>query len=151
MSAKFLQFGVPFLEGITEEHAQYLDTLAQRQTFSKGHTILFRGTTVDGLHVIDGGSVEVLVKPPKGKVPVQVATLGPGDVFGETSIVEMTTAGATIKALEDDTSIVIIPQEAFRKVMSENPEFKARALALIESRKKKTSDAVRPPEAVAAA
>lgn len=144
MSAKFLKAGVPFFEGITMEQAELLMAQAERKSYSKGQTVVLRGTTVDGLYVIDSGSVSVLVKPPKGKEAVQVAALGPGDVFGETSIVDNSTAGATVKALEDETSLLIIPQDALREVLAQNAEVAARVRALIDSRKKKTSDSLVP-------
>lgn len=136
---EFLQTQVPFLTGLNEEQARILATSAEQLTFKNGQTILFRGVTVEGLHVIAAGKVTVHAKTnPNNKALVQVAELGPGEVFGETSIVEMGIAGATIKAGIDDTLVFVIPQDAFRGVLVEMPELRARCEALIADRKKKT-------------
>ncbi|MBI3553833.1 MAG: cyclic nucleotide-binding domain-containing protein [Elusimicrobia bacterium] len=137
---KFLHTQVPFLDGLTPEQAHELAAQSQQRSYAAGQIVLFRGTTVDGLHVVASGKVSVWVRPEKGsKNPVQVAELGPGEVFGETSIVEMGTAGATIKAVEDETLVFIIPQEAFQGILDGNEEFRARAQSLIDSRKKTNS------------
>jgi CRP-like cAMP-binding protein len=139
---KFLLSEVPFLEGLYLEEAQELASKAQQLTFLPGQTILFRGTTVDGLHVVATGKVSVWVKPAKGgKALVKVAELGPGDEFGETSIMEMGTAGATVKA-EEETLVFVIPQDAFRGILAQNEAFRARAQALIDSRKKQNAELV---------
>lgn len=140
MTADFLRYKVPFLVGLSEGHAAHLAVSAEERPFAPGQTVLFKGTTIDGLYVIMAGKVSVWVKPEKQKVLAQVATLGAGDVFGETSIIEMGTAGATIKAAEEPAVVLVIPQEAFRKVLAEDPAFAARASALIEARKKKSSE-----------
>jgi CRP-like cAMP-binding protein len=138
---EFLKDRVPFLSGLTEDQSRALANAAAQLACKKGQTILFKGVTVDGLHVVAAGKVSVWVKPDKTKPLAQVAQLSPGEVFGETSIIEMSTAGATVKAEEDGTLIFVLPQDAFRCILDQNPDFKARALALIAARK-----AVPPPK-----
>ncbi len=134
---EFLQTKVPFLSGLTEDQAHYLAKSAEQIPFHKGQTVIFRGTTVDGLHVVAQGRVSVHAKV--GKQVVQVAELGPGEVFGETSIVEMTTAGATIKSEEDDTLIFVVPEIAFRKILGVDEDLKARVMSVIAERKAKNA------------
>ena len=131
---EFLKTLVPFLSGITDEQAQFLAKAVEQITYNTGHTVIFRGSTVDGLHVLASGQVSVQAKV--GKEVHQVASLGPGDVFGEISIIEGVVAGATIKAAEDGTLIFMIPQEAFLKVLRSDPALEARVKAVIDERKK---------------
>ena len=130
----FLKDRVALFAGVTDENLAALAATASVSSFGKGQSILFRGATVDGLHVVLAGRVAVMVKlPNKGVVPV--AELGPGEVFGETSIVEMGTAGAAVKAVEDGTEVLVIPQEAFRRVLQQDEAFAVRVNQLIASRK----------------
>lgn len=135
---EFLQKNVPFLAGLTEDQAHYLATSAEQLVFNKGQTVVFRGVTVDGLHVVASGKVTVHAKV--GKDVIQVAELGPGQVFGETSIIEMTVAGATIKAAENETLLFVLPEGAFKKIMKTDADFEARVMALIAERKKANED-----------
>lgn len=148
---EFLSSHVPFLEGLSAEQARELAESAQQLQFSNGQTVLFKGTTVDGLYVVATGKVSVWVKPDKNKPVTQVAELVPGDVFGETSILEMGTAGATIKASEDGTLLFVLPHDAFRGIIDANEALRARAEALIAARKKKNLELSLPrPEGSAA-
>lgn len=130
----FLHEHVALFSGVSEEHLTIIATGSTVSTFKSGQTILFKGVTVDALHVVCSGSAGVYIKPPNQPL-VEVAVLSSGDVFGETSIFENGTAGATIKAKEDNTYILIIPQDAFRKLLTDSPEFVAQVQALIASRK----------------
>ena len=131
----FLREHVALFAGVSEEHLTDIATGSTVSAYKSGQTILFKGVTVDALHVVCSGSAGVFIKPPNQPL-VEVAVLSSGDVFGETSIFENGTAGATIKAKEDNTYILIIPQDAFRKVLAESPDFVTKVQALIASRKK---------------
>lgn len=132
---EFLRESVPFLKGVDQEQAHALAKSARQDSYSCGQVVVFKGSTVDGLHVVAMGQVSVYTNPVKGRPPVKVADLGPGEVFGEISILENGVAGATIKAAQDDTLVFVIPQDAFRDVLARNPEFNARMQALIAARK----------------
>lgn len=130
----YLKDHVPLFAGLTEEQLTPLAVVSAVASYNKGQTILFKGATVDHLHIVCVGAAAVFVKPPN-KPLVQIATLNPGEVFGETSILELGVAGATIKADADGTLILTIPQDAFRGLLTGSPEFVGRIQALIASRK----------------
>ena len=134
---EFLQKNVPFLAGVTDAQAKAMATGAEQKRYKKGQTVLFKGVSVEGLHVMAMGKVSVHVKAEKSKDWLKVAELGPGDVFGEMSIVEFAMAGATIKCESDDTLIFVIPQDLFTEMMDADAAFKARVTALIEARRPK--------------
>lgn len=130
----FLRERVALFSSVSDEHLTGLAVVSTLSSYKKDATIMFKGATVDGLHVMAVGRAGVFVKPPNKPV-VQVAELVSGDVFGETSIIENGTAGATIKALDEGTVVLNIPQEAFRTVLAESPEFVAKVNEMIASRR----------------
>lgn len=132
---EFFTKHVPFLAGLGEAEARELAQAVEQATYAKGKLVVMQGETVDCLHVIAAGKVSV-TRREKGKDPVTLATLGPGDVFGEASILEMGVAGATIRAVEDAT-ILRIRQEAFIKAMAGNAALKESLLAKVAARRAK--------------
>lgn len=130
----FLRKCTPLFEGMDDENLSSLAGASALQTYKTGQFILLKGTTVEGLHVVVAGSAGVFVKP-ANKPSVQVAELTSGDVCGETSIVEAGVANATVKALEEETMVLMIPQEAFRRVLQQDEGFAVRVNTLIKSRK----------------
>ena len=132
---EFLKNNVPFLRGITDDQALYLAKAVEQKPFKAGQTVIMKGVSVDGLHIVAQGKVSVHVRTDKSKELVKVAELGPGDVFGETSIVEFSMATATIKSLTDDTLVFILSETPFRKLIATDKDLEKRLLALIESRR----------------
>ena len=130
----FLKERVTLFAGVTDENLSVLVEAAVLSSYGSGQTILFKGATVDGLHVVATGRVSVHAKL-SGKGLSQVAELGAGSVFGETSIVEMGTAGAAVKACEDNTLILMIPQDDFRHVLQQDESFAVRVNMMINARK----------------
>jgi len=129
----FLREQVPLFAGVTDDNLADLARASELLSFRAGQTVLFKGATVDGLHVVVSGKAGVYVKA-SNKFPVLVAELGASDVFGEMSIVEMGTAGATIKA-ENDLFVLMIPQEAFRHVLQQDEAFAVRVNVLMVTRR----------------
>ncbi len=130
----FLRERVALFSAVSDEHLTGLAVVSSLSSYKNGATIMFKGATVDGLHVMCVGRAGVFIKPPTQPL-VQVAELASGDVFGETSIIENGTAGATIKSLEDGTVVLNIPQDAFRVLLAESPEFVAKVTEMIASRR----------------
>ena len=93
----FLRERVMLFAGVSDELLTALATGSTLHSYKGGQTIMFKGATIDGLHVLAVGRAGVFVKPASQPLTM-VAELGSGDVFGETSIIDMGTAGATIKA-----------------------------------------------------
>lgn len=134
MDAKtFLASHVPLFAGVSDEHLADLAVSSELKPYKAGQTILFQGMTVDGLHVVAMGKVSIHAKA-AGKGVIKVAELGPGEIFGETSILEYGTASAAVKAVEDGTYVLVIPQDAFRRLVAESPEFVARLKAMMVGR-----------------
>ncbi|MFC1680029.1 cyclic nucleotide-binding domain-containing protein [Elusimicrobiota bacterium] len=132
---EFLKTQVPFLQGLTDDQAAYLAQRVDQQMYKKGQTILFKGVSVEGLHVIAQGKATVHAKIDPKKPLAKVADLGPGDIFGETSILEFAMASATIKCAEDSTLLFVISQELFREVLMSDPELEKRIKEIIALRR----------------
>lgn len=130
----FLREQVPLFDTMSDENLAVLAVASTLLPFNAGQSILFKGATVEGLHIVVSGMAGVYVKP-LNKAAVQVAALKPGEVCGEMSIVEMGTANAAVKAIENNTLVLMIPQEAFRRILQQDEGFAVRVNTLIKSRK----------------
>lgn len=129
----FITQRVDLFAGIAEEQLAPLAAAATLDSVGANQTILFKGATVDGLHVVCTGSVAVFDKVP-GKGLVKLAELDEGEVFGETSIVAHGTAGATVKTGPEGAVVLVIPQEAFRHLLQLDEAFAVRVNTLIKAR-----------------
>jgi CRP-like cAMP-binding protein len=83
---------------LSDDVLEYLSTLLTVETPPAGATLFREGEDANAMFVVISGEVEVLKKS-KRAMEARVAVLGPGDWFGEMSIVDIQPRSATVRAL----------------------------------------------------
>ena len=83
---------------LNDDVLEYLATLLTVETPPAGATLFREGEDASAMFVVISGEVEVLKKS-KRNIEARVAVLGPGDWFGEMSIVDIQPRSATVRAL----------------------------------------------------
>lgn len=106
-----------FLERLDEEARALLLAVARQVSFAKGARLMRHGDAARGAYVIGRGSAEAAVMLPGGERLV-VATLGEGAILGETSLLERSTATATITAAQKVEGW-FIEREDFRALVAQ--------------------------------
>jgi CRP-like cAMP-binding protein len=134
----FLKQNVDVLAFFTDDQLRRVTAVIDRKTFKAGQTVIFQGEVSNNFFVIKRGRVQVAAR--SGKEKMALAELKAGDFFGEISLLESTTATATIKALEDNTEILTISHDVFQTLLKQNPYLEARLRERIEARKKQKLD-----------
>jgi len=90
---------VPLFAGLDRKELELLARLAKEQRYDPGATIVKSGASGHGLYIIKEGSVSVVRDGQK------VASMGPGQFFGEMSVLDGGPRTADVKA---DTSTVCL-------------------------------------------
>ena len=88
-----------FLERLDDEARKLLLAVARRVSYATGARLVRHGETARGAYVLDTGRADAVVMLPGGE-KLAVAVLGPGSMFGETSLLERSTCTATVSASE---------------------------------------------------
>ncbi len=85
----------------------------------KGEVIIAEGTEGKAVFIIRAGQVEVSKQTPSGAV--RLATLGPGEVFGEMSMVDdrFSKRTATVRAV-DDCEIIVLDKQGFEHYLRQS-------------------------------
>lgn len=112
--------------GLTEGDILQLISVGHRQTYNAGETIIREGEPSEELYIIQKGMVEVVV--PHGAVPdvpgppepTPVVRLGKGQIFGEMGLVDQGRRSATIRAVTDETTVFVLPRDAFYALCEQN-------------------------------
>jgi ABC-type lipoprotein export system ATPase subunit len=102
-------------------HRQMLKATKSLQTrrFEPGQTILRQGQRNDSFYMIAKGQTEVEIKGADG-APVPVTQLGPGQYFGEVSLIRQRRTTATIKAAGPSAvELVALERRTFQELMEE--------------------------------
>lgn len=106
--------GCPLFKGIDAAGLASLAEMATSVDFPAGHAIARQGEIGTGFFVVVEGRVRVVRD---GEV---VARLGPGDFFGELSVLDRMPRNATVAA-EVATSCLALASWDFEKVLLEQP------------------------------
>ena len=87
--------------------------------YREGDTIISAGADGDTAYMIVSGLVEVTID--KGDKHKILGTLGPGEIFGEMSLLDPGPRSATVKAL-GNTECVVTSYEEFVGAIEQHPE-----------------------------
>jgi CRP/FNR family transcriptional regulator, cyclic AMP receptor protein len=87
------------LQLLDPEDAKKLMAVARRRKFAKGEVVFHEGDPGDTIHLLETGHVAVRVTTPLGDSAL-LRVIGPGDFFGELSVIAPAPRVATITAIE---------------------------------------------------
>jgi CRP-like cAMP-binding protein len=112
--------------------------LAQRlreQTLRKGQVLLREGDAGDEMFLVSSGAI-IVSKAVTGRVEQVLARMGPGDFFGEMSLLDHAPRSATIQA-DSDTTLLVLDAQNLTRLIEVNPRaavsfFQALAQVFIE-------------------
>lgn len=110
----------PLLANLGRDGFAQLAKLAPLQRFEAGRYIVTQGESGDTMYLLLNGRVIVHVTKSNGE-RINVASLAPGDFFGENSFFSGAKRNATVEAVEDAALIEISPS-LYQRVMSDNPK-----------------------------
>jgi small-conductance mechanosensitive channel/CRP-like cAMP-binding protein len=116
--------------------------------YGRGEAIIRQGEPGDSLFVVTSGRVEVRVA--EGAEEGVVATLGPGSVAGEMSLLTGAPRSATIVAIED-ALVVPVAREDFRHIAAANPAVLEGVARIVSERRGRLEETIRETEQQAAA
>jgi CRP/FNR family transcriptional regulator/CRP/FNR family cyclic AMP-dependent transcriptional regulator len=117
---------------------QRLVAIAQRRSYRRGELIVRQGDPGDTFFVITDGEVKVLVGAQTGD-QAMVAIFGPGDCFGELSLIDGEPRSASVEAI-DHVETIILWRRDFMDFVDANPQFMKRLLMTLANRIRHTSE-----------
>jgi CRP/FNR family transcriptional regulator, cyclic AMP receptor protein len=119
---------IPLFSEIPAHHLRELARTARYLTFPAGAVIIREGEFEADLHVICAGRVDVVRGAERGD-QVVLASLGPGEYFGELSLFDTGPRSATVVATER-TETVVVGHFAMLRLVQVHPEL---ALSLLRT------------------
>ncbi len=101
--------------GLPDDQLREIAAAAEEVEFPRGRVIARQGEVGTGFFVVESGAVRVV------RDGEELAVLGPGEFFGELSLLFETTHSKTALAVTD-TELMAIPKESFHSLMAANPD-----------------------------
>lgn len=128
---------VPLFRSLIPAEVTTFAQMAREKSYPKGSVILFEDDPGDSLFVVRAGRVKVVLVAEDGR-EVILGILGPGDHFGELSLIDDQPRSAHVVAMEEST-LLVLRREDFRRRVEQSPQV-AWALLLELSRRLRRAD-----------
>jgi CRP-like cAMP-binding protein/RsiW-degrading membrane proteinase PrsW (M82 family) len=106
--------------GVPEETLEELLRLLERHTIPKGEVIFHKGDAGDAMYVIESGRVQISLQDEAGR-EVVLRHYGPGQIFGEMSLLDESPRSATATAVEP-MAVMILPRDVFMNYLKGHPD-----------------------------
>ena len=110
---------VPFFAGLDAATLQQVATSVRTRRFRRGEVIFHLGDPGDALFILVLGEVKISLPSETGEEAI-LATLHPGDVFGELALLDGAPRSASASALVP-TEVIVLPRDRFRALIATQP------------------------------
>jgi CRP/FNR family cyclic AMP-dependent transcriptional regulator len=111
---------VPIFFGLDDGQLEHLTYALVKKAYPKGRVVVTEGQAAESMFMIIAGRVKVQVTDPDGK-QVILAVLGPGEFFGEMSLIDQHPSSASVITVESSHFVVVNKQD-FRRYLVSNPD-----------------------------
>ena len=116
---------IPVFSGLTENEIYDLFKLAFVKHYKAGATLFVEGMKGEILYVVLQGKVDICKKTNKDELVI--ASMGPGEFFGELSLIDSAPRSATARVVED-SEMVAITRKVFDDMLNADPKITAKLL-----------------------
>lgn len=118
---------VPIFASCTAEEIAAITSVAQESFFQPGQIIVTQGTPGQAFYLILAGRVEIL------RDNTSLGAFGPGDFFGEMSLLDQAPRSATIRAIEQ-TQCLMLSSWDFKALLERYPSIAVKLLEVLSRR-----------------
>ena len=110
---------IPLFQELDDAECATIEGLAVDKAAPRGTTILGEGDDSDSLFIIVEGRVKVFIGDEDGR-EITLKLLGPGEFFGEMSLIDRQPRSASVWAMEN-TTLKVLSYQAFQDCLERSP------------------------------
>lgn len=118
---------VPLFSKCTADEIAAIANVAQEHSFAAGQIIVTQGTPGTAFYMVLSGRVEIV------RDDSSLGAFGPGDFFGEMSLLDSAPRSATIRAIEP-TVCVMLASWDFKSLLEAHPSIAIKLLEVLSRR-----------------
>jgi CRP/FNR family transcriptional regulator, cyclic AMP receptor protein len=131
---------VPLFSELSEADLERIAAVAVPRAIPKGVRVFHEGDTSDACYVVRSGDLRVTREHSDGRA-IALATLGPGDIFGELAMFDGGTRSASVETLADSELLALAARDV-RRLLAEHPEIAVKLIVALTRRLRETNERV---------
>ena len=127
LSAIELLKSVPLFADLEEGELERFSQVAVPRSFPAATRVFHEGDSSDACYIVSEGSFRVTREHSDGRA-ITLATLGPGEIFGELAMLDGDKRSASAESITDGT-LLALPANDVRSLLARNPEIALKLVA----------------------
>ena len=131
---------VPLFSELSQVELERIASVAIPRSFPKGVRVFHEGDSSDTCYIVRDGDLRVTREHSDGRA-IALATLGPGDIFGELAMLDGGTRSASVETITD-SELLGLPASDVRRVIAEHGDIAAKLIAALTRRLRETNERV---------
>src|SRR5215213_3406348 len=132
---------IPLFAGLSPDERADLGGLLKTRQFQSQAPVFWIGENGTEFYIVQEGTVTVSAPDEAGK-EVTLATLGPGNFFGEISLLDGGPRTATVRA-NADTTLLCLTREQFHAFLRKHPSAAIHMMTILGQRQRETNEKLR--------
>lgn len=124
---------ISYFEGIAKDELTYITERTALRTFSGGEMIFLEGEPAEGLWIVEKGNVKIFKLNQMGEEHI-LHLRGPSKTFNDIGALDGGRNPANAAALSSEVLVWLVPSEAIKYVLTQNPQVALNVIRLLAGR-----------------
>jgi CRP/FNR family cyclic AMP-dependent transcriptional regulator len=131
---------VPLFSELSEDELNGIADVAIPRSYPKGVRVFHEGDTSDACYIVRNGDLRVTREHPDGRA-IALATLGPGDIFGELAMLDGEARSASVEALSE-CELLALPAGDVRRLLASTPDTTVKLVVALVRRLREANERI---------
>ncbi len=131
---------VPLFSELSREDIEQISRVAIPRSYPKGVRVFHEGDHSDACYIVRSGDLRVTREHPDGRA-IALATLGPGDIFGELAMLDGQARSASVEALSE-CELLALPAGDVRRLLQRSSEITVKLVVALTRRLRETNERI---------
>jgi CRP/FNR family transcriptional regulator, cyclic AMP receptor protein len=131
---------VPLFSELSRSELERISRVAVPRSFPSGVRVFHEGDRSDACYLVRSGDLRVTREHSDGRA-IALATLRPGDIFGELAMFDGEARSASVETLSD-SELLALPASDFRRLLTDHPEIAVKMVGALTRRLRETNERV---------
>lgn len=131
---------VPLFSELSSEDLERISRVAVPRSYPKGVRVFHEGDRSDACYIVRSGDLRVTREHPDGRA-IALATLGPGDIFGELAMLDGEARSASVESLTD-CELLALPASDVRQLLRGSSEITVKLVFALTRRLREANERI---------
>jgi CRP/FNR family transcriptional regulator len=131
---------VPLFSELSKAELSGIAEVAIPRSYPKGVRVFHEGDRSDACYIVRSGDLRVTREHPDGRA-IALATLGPGDIFGELAMLDGEARSASVESLSE-CDLLALPAGDVRRLLAATPETTVKLVVALVRRLREANERI---------